>query len=459
MGVNMKKKIHFLCLMCLLFGGTVFSTILPPIDGSEINNGGKEMPRKATGTIVEKYGRLQVYDAHVCAEDGRQISLGGMSFFWSNWASYWYTNDTVDFLIDAMNVSIIRAAHGVPEESGPTGSISALKTVVERAIYRGIYVIIDYHCEGDLIPYEAQAIDFFTEMAQLYGDTPNVIYELWNEPTDQLTSFIQNYCQNLTNAIRVYDPDNLILCGSHTWSQYPNSYTISDSNVAYTFHGYFDNPQWGYEHMQQFYTNVNATMESGNAVFISEFGAEYGDVDGTNEIIDACQELGISMCAWSVNDKKEPWSIFEDESRNLTQWGYYLQYKFEHWGGIQTEGYALTTKISGFGTITPTWGFYEIGEEVQITAIPDQGWVFMKWEGDLSGSENPISITMNSQKSIKAIFWPDDMVDFNSTDSTSDDDSSNEKVITGSGVPLYLGMIGASLILLVLNYRNKAQFK
>jgi len=452
----MKKKNLLLGLMCLLLGSIEFSTVFSPIDDIGINNGDAAILRGAPETIIAKYGRLQVYGAHVCAEDGRQISLGGMSFFWSHWAPYWYTNDTVDFLIDTMNVSIIRAAHSVLEESGPVGSISALKTVVERAIERGIYVIIDYHCEGDLTPYETQATNFFTEMAQLYGDTPNIIYELWNEPTDQPSSTIQNYCQNLTDQIRIYDPDNLILCGSMTWSQYPNSYTISDSNVAYTFHGYFDNPQWGERHIQQFYTNVNAAMENGSAVFVSEFGAEYEDCDGTDGIIDVCQEMGISMCAWSVNDKLEPWSIFSDENYTFTNWGHYLKYKFEHWGEEPAEGYILATEISGFGTVTPNWGFYEIGEEVLLTAIPDPNWVFIRWDDDLSSMENPANLTMDSNKLIKAVFWPQEMVNSttDTTDDTSPDDSLPGNNINGGGVILFLNIVGIS-VLIVLHHIKK----
>jgi len=41
---------------------------------------------------------------------------------------------------------------------------------------------------------------------------------------------------------------------------------------------------------------------------------------------------------------------------------------------------------------------------VAITAIPNDGYRFSEWSGDASGSDNPITITMDSDKSITANF-------------------------------------------------------
>jgi endoglucanase len=280
---------------------------------------------------VDQYGRLQVYGSHVCAQDGEQISLIGMSFFWSNWSAQYYNATTVDYLVDEFKVSVIRAAHGVPHDQGEQGNWASIEAVVDAAINRGIYVIIDWHTEGDAWPHHAKAVAFFTHMAQKYGNSPNVIWELWNEPTGQSVSSIRDWCQNLAGVIRRYDPDNLIICGSGTWSQYPNSYTISDPNVAYTFHGYFDDPANGANHRQQFYKNVDAAMNQGSAVFVTEFGANYGSTSGSSEIMDACLERKISMCAWSVNDKVEPWSIFTSGISGLTAIGNFYKNRMSTW--------------------------------------------------------------------------------------------------------------------------------
>ena len=74
-------------------------------------------------------------------------------------------------------------------------------------------------------------------------------------------------------------------------------------------------------------------------------------------------------------------------------------------GGTQ---YTLTTSVaSGQGSITPSSGSYEEGASVTVTAKASEGYAFDRWGGDLSGSTNPATITMNSNKTISAYFVVD----------------------------------------------------
>jgi len=72
-------------------------------------------------------------------------------------------------------------------------------------------------------------------------------------------------------------------------------------------------------------------------------------------------------------------------------------------GGGGTQ-FTLTTSTVGSGTVTPSGGTYNSGTQVQLTATPSSGWVFDHWSGALSGSTNPQTITMNSDKSVIATF-------------------------------------------------------
>lgn len=318
--------------------------------------------------IVNSCGRLIVKDAHVCAENGTRISLGGMSFFWSNWASHYYNASTVNFLVDDFKVSLLRAAYGCPESTGPNGDYNPIYTVVDAAIARNIYVIIDWHGEGNMVPYQQQEIEFFKTMVQKYGNKNHVIYELWNEPTHQSDNDIKNHCQAVANAIRAeeqrlgYAP-RLIICGSRTWSQYPNSYTISDPNVAYTFHGYFDH--YGGGHLQQLYNQAGDAMSKGSAVFVTEYGGGDNCVTGnTSAAIQWCQDNDISMAAWSVNDKPEAWSIFSS-GFNLTCMGNYLREKLRNWKPIIIENIHPTA--INFSPNTATLPF--VGATAQLNLV------------------------------------------------------------------------------------------
>jgi|GEM_PF-191722 len=68
--------------------------------------------------------------------------------------------------------------------------------------------------------------------------------------------------------------------------------------------------------------------------------------------------------------------------------------------------YTLTTNTVGSGSITlnPSGGTYPGGTVVTVTAVPAAGWQFDGWSGDLSGTANPTTITMNANKSVTANF-------------------------------------------------------
>ena len=67
--------------------------------------------------------------------------------------------------------------------------------------------------------------------------------------------------------------------------------------------------------------------------------------------------------------------------------------------------YTLNITIAGNGTVTPTsGGSYLAGTIVNVEAIPTSNWKFNQWTGDLTGTDNTTTITMNSNKTIIATF-------------------------------------------------------
>lgn len=66
----------------------------------------------------------------------------------------------------------------------------------------------------------------------------------------------------------------------------------------------------------------------------------------------------------------------------------------------------LKNLTSGSGKIMlyPPGGVYEIGTLVNLTAVPDVGWKFERWQGDLNTTTNPDNIVMDSDKMVLAVF-------------------------------------------------------
>lgn len=64
------------------------------------------------------------------------------------------------------------------------------------------------------------------------------------------------------------------------------------------------------------------------------------------------------------------------------------------------------TATAGRGGKVSGGGLYDLGSEVTITAIPDDGYKFSYWTGDVSTMQNPIKVTVDVAKSVTAVFEP-----------------------------------------------------
>ncbi|MEO6499825.1 MAG: choice-of-anchor D domain-containing protein, partial [Mucilaginibacter sp.] len=74
----------------------------------------------------------------------------------------------------------------------------------------------------------------------------------------------------------------------------------------------------------------------------------------------------------------------------------------------QTSQFDLSVTTSGNGTVakSPDQAGYTAGTGVTLTATPASGQQFAGWSGDASGNTNPLTITMDADKSITATFAP-----------------------------------------------------
>lgn len=66
--------------------------------------------------------------------------------------------------------------------------------------------------------------------------------------------------------------------------------------------------------------------------------------------------------------------------------------------------FPLTTSVVGNGTVDPASGDFTENSTIPVDAIPDSGWEFAGWSGDAAGTDNPLSLLMDSAKSITATF-------------------------------------------------------
>lgn len=76
-------------------------------------------------------------------------------------------------------------------------------------------------------------------------------------------------------------------------------------------------------------------------------------------------------------------------------------------GAYEGPTCVLTTAVTGNGTVEPaagTYTYFTQGAQATVKATADAGWQFARWEGDASGSQNPVTLTMTGNRTVRAVF-------------------------------------------------------
>lgn len=279
-------------------------------------------PNLFAQTPVATHGRLRVSGNQIQNSSGQQVQLRGMSFFWSNWfqeGRQLWTRGAVKWLVDDWKIQVIRAPVGVPQDgivsyrNTSAAARAALDTVIQAAIDYGIYVIVDWHSHNIENEYRDSCRVLMADIARRFGNRPNIIYEIFNEPLNVSWSSIRDYANNIIPAIRQHDANNIIVVGTPNWSQDVDQVGTNrptGSNIAYALHFYAGT------HFQELRNKGNSARSAGNAIFVTEWGTTDASGDGgfntgsSDEWLSWMDQNRISWVNWSVSYKNETSSIF-----------------------------------------------------------------------------------------------------------------------------------------------------
>ncbi|MGD2085906.1 MAG: PKD domain-containing protein, partial [Candidatus Aminicenantes bacterium] len=143
------------------------------------------------------------------------------------------------------------------------------------------------------------------------------------------------------------------------------------------------------------YTLTTNTVGNGS-IDLNPAGGTY--CEGTVVTVTAIPDTGWQFDGWSgdLSGTTNPETITMDSNKSVTA----------TFSQLPVQQYTLTVNTVGQGSVTlnPTGGVYDEGTVVTLTAVPDSGWQFDNWSGDLTGSTNPDTITMDADKTVTANF-------------------------------------------------------
>ncbi|MCL2182902.1 MAG: cellulase family glycosylhydrolase [Chitinispirillia bacterium] len=405
-------------------------------------------PGPAAGvTPVAHHGRLRTEGAYIVNQHGRAAQLRGMSLYWSiqTTGRQFYNAQAVDFLAKDWKASVVRAAMGVEDSFGgdqqgyianPAANRDRVVTVVDAAIASGIYAIIDWHshkAENN----QSQAVSFFQEMSAKYKDYPNVIYEIYNEPTtsgsmtdDLYWQAIKPYMQAVTNAIRANDPSNLIIIGNPRWCLLPDlaaASPVTGANIAYTAHFYAGeatNSEATLNHTARLRERIYRTMQMGFPVFVTEFGTVAADGAGavntaqTDIWMDFMDQFHIGWANWSLSSLSESSAALMpgapttgNWNSNLSASGSYIRTRHQTPRKAVPAFYTAKVRQIGQGEVAvsprpATQQLFTAGQTVSLIAEPAPGWRFAGWAGTHPSTETMLTHMLTGNLDVVARFEP-----------------------------------------------------
>ena len=278
-------------------------------------------------TPVAIHGPLHVSGTRLVDACERPVKLSGVSHFWHTWeGKEQWNGEAVAWLRDDWRVSLVRAplaAHpGVDGDylTDPEGSMRQLRDLVEGAIREGVYVIVDFHAHHR---YPQEAREVLGAIAEDYGDTPNVIYAIWNEPVgtqanpDSMWRDIKAYAAEVIPAIRAHDPDNVIVVPTPFYDQFPDVAALDPiteadlglpaTNLMYDIHAYAG------QHKKPIRDRADSALARGLPLIMTEIGrvgVDWGpgnrvDSASFDEWVEWVDRNGISFTKWSLSYRDE----------------------------------------------------------------------------------------------------------------------------------------------------------
>lgn len=302
-------------------------------------------------------------------------------------------------------------------------------SVVEYASQFGMNVVINYH---DVGTYDKTYLtEMWTAVAPHYKNRTHVSYEIWNEPVFYMSEWNETVLRDMKETYELIvglAPNTHVILFSFAWiadswsstnanhqlERFENLYSgvVDWTNASVGFHGY----AWGSSKpIMDVKANypIIATESNFNGesdLPVANRDAQTQSCDGYFFIHQHHERYGVSWLNHKTqgSDFYDNWPLIIEDAKQKG----YIWYGDRRQLSINydsTMGYVVPQKIYARDKSNNpmTSGQYRQNTNAELTAIPDVGYRFDGWGGDIGGataSDPDISVKMDSDKTVSATF-------------------------------------------------------
>lgn len=305
---------------------------------NNINEQVKEPEKIEKNNYVSYNGNLKLDGINIVNQYGEKITLKGISSHGIQWFNYLVTDNNIKTL-KSWGSNVFRLAM-YTKENGYVDNKNIYNELIkdiDMIINNDMYVIVDWHILSDNNPNynKEEAKEFFSKITEKYKNTPNIIYEICNEPNGNTSwNDIKTYALEIIPIIRE-NSNNIIIVGTPTWSQDVDTVIgnkIEDNNTMYALHFYSGT------HTDYLREKAKRALDNNIPIFISEFGVSDASGNGgvyleeADKWFEFINQNNLSYVNWSLADKNESSALLlpnnnEINDNTLSESGKYIKNK------------------------------------------------------------------------------------------------------------------------------------
>ncbi len=316
---------------------------------------------------------------------------------------------------------ILRIMITPPDSTDPPGSwphpfnpdsndlYDLLRTFVDYCGQKEVYVSIEWHYCANTYDHIASTSEFWTYMAPRFKDDTHVIYELFNEPINNIGSDSANWTsvktdmQTWIDIVRASANDTLLFIGTPRWCQIigPTATNpVNDINSVYITHIY----PYHWLSGNQYYRDTITAAAAAHPVILGEWGFKDSASSGQQHTVgtitnygqplkEFVESIGIGSMAWVASYNWEP-PMFANDWTLLCGEGYMgcfaKDWLYETSGEAQNINLAITKSkvkagknqgrddfdISGTLSSYP-YGLYNVTQaDINIVSLADGNTIY-----------------------------------------------------------------------------------